>query len=489
VVLAGACLSVLVFTSTSAAAQPLSLRAAIAQAARNNPTLAAALADVAIADADVVAARGLDDLTWDASAAWLRSRRATEALVPEASAQRPAGDSLLLSTALTQPLATGGLFALRLDTAIARSESASAPPAFEASSQTARSPSLQLSFAHPLLRGIGVDVARAARHRAQRRRDVAGLERDAAAAALTRDVVLAYWSCVLAGQELAIFRDATAAAREQLRAVQANIEVGKLPRSASAEVIVAVALREDEAIVAEEALQAGSIELGRVIGTPLDQGATLLPLAEEGEDLPALPAADAALELALARNPQLAAARAGTGAAGIEVDVASNGLLPTLDLALSAATSGSASATGTAFRQLAARDSYDVQARLVFATAINRHAAHGAMDRARGELHKAQLGQIEIERQIRAAVLLQLGAAAAAQRRLRALAEATEAASLDLAAERARFEVGRASNFDVLRRQDELAQAQLRRLHARIDHLRATAQLDAVTGTIVVRYQ
>jgi outer membrane protein len=480
---------VLALASAAAAAPPrLSGGAGGPPAAPNNPTLAAALADVTIADADVVASHGLDDVVWDASATGLRRRRASDAL--ESIGQGPVGDSLVLSTALTKPLPTGGLLGLRLDTEIAHSASVDVGgDVGEAPRQSRRSPALQIFLEHPLLRGIGVDVARAPRHRAQRARDVAGLERDAAAATLTRDVALAYWDCVLAAQELTILRDATAAAREQLRAVEANIEVGKLPHSASAEVIVAIALREDEAIVAEDALQAGTIELGRVIGAPLDRAAAPLPLAEEGAEGPALPTADAALELALARNPALAAARTRAGAAGIEVDVASNGLLPTLDLALSAGTSGSAVATGAAFRQLSAGHSYDVQARLVFATAISRHAAHGAMERARGELHKAQLGEVEIERQIRAAVLRQLGAAAAAQRRLRALAQATEAASLDLAAERARFEVGRASNFDVLRRQEELGQARLRGLHARIDQLRATALLDAVTGTIVARYQ
>jgi outer membrane protein TolC len=75
----------------------------------------------------------------------------------------------------------------------------------------------------------------------------------------------------------------------------------------------------------------------------------------------------------------------------------------------------------------------------------------------------------------------------AARRRIEAIARTTEAASLDLAAERARFEVGRATNFDVLRRQVELADARSRSLRARIDYLRAMAVLDALTGDILVR--
>ena len=49
-----------------------------------------------------------------------------------------------------------------------------------------------------------------------------------------------------------------------------------------------------------------------------------------------------------------------------------------------------------------------------------------------------------------------------ARRRIEVLAPTTDHAALDLEAERARFAVGRSTNFDVLRRQDELAQTQLR---------------------------
>ena len=56
---------------------------------------------------------------------------------------------------------------------------------------------------------------------------------------------------------------------------------------------------------------------------------------------------------------------------------------------------------------------------------------------------------------------------------------------LDLAAERARFEVGRSTNFDVLRRQEEVAQVQLGQARARVDEVKATAALAALSGRIL----
>jgi len=61
-------------------------------------------------------------------------------------------------------------------------------------------------------------------------------------------------------------------------------------------------------------------------------------------------------------------------------------------------------------------------------------------------------------------------------------------AEKNVEAETRRFGLGRATNFDVLQRQDELQQAQLRRARAQVDYLNATAALDALTGVILKRY-
>jgi outer membrane protein len=81
-----------------------------------------------------------------------------------------------------------------------------------------------------------------------------------------------------------------------------------------------------------------------------------------------------------------------------------------------------------------------------------------------------------------------VGAIDAARQRIAALADTTDIATLDLAAERARFEVGRATNFDVLRRQEELAETKLRLLRARVDSLEAAAGVEALTGEILGHY-
>ena len=54
--------------------------------------------------------------------------------------------------------------------------------------------------------------------------------------------------------------------------------------------------------------------------------------------------------------------------------------------------------------------------------------------------------------------------------------------------EHARFDVGRTTNFEVLRRQDELAQAQLRQARAKADYRIAVASLQSLTGALLARH-
>src|SRR5262249_52871873 len=149
--------------SGSAAAQDrgrsIGLREAVGLAARNNPALAAAGADVAIANANATAAAGIDDFVWDASATWNRSR---VDYVPGTPVQQTQSDDVLFSTSLTRSLPTGGTVGVRASADAGRgayvTDVGSGP---QSSTATYQAPSVSLFASHPLLRGAGVDVARA----------------------------------------------------------------------------------------------------------------------------------------------------------------------------------------------------------------------------------------------------------------------------------------------------------------------------------------
>jgi outer membrane protein TolC len=479
----------LLAATAPAAADPLNLQEAITLAVRRNPALGAAGADVGIAQAAALVARGLDDPVLDAAGTWRESR---SELVAGAPVQQPAADQITGTLGLTQPLPTGGRLGLRLldDYSLTRfATGLDSMMPLTRSTSDAFAPSLQLSLVHPLLRGFGVPVARADRRRARAQIDAATAGREGVAAALVRDVVLAYWDLAFAARELDIRRAAAASAREQLRRVEANIGVGKQPRSASAEIEVAIALRDDAVLSAEQILMDRAIELGRLCGLPITVGrGPMVVAAETPPPSATVPDGGAALARALAQSPQLAAARAQGRAAAIEIDVTDNGLLPQLDVGVAGGPVANAATAHAAYSQITGFSSYTVRADLIFQQAIGRHQAHGALAAARERLRKVQLTESDIAAQVAAAVGHAVAAIEAAHRRADVLAPSTRAAALDLEAEKARFEVGRSTNFDVLRRQDSLAEVQLVLLRAQVDHLKALAALEAATGDILTHH-
>jgi HAE1 family hydrophobic/amphiphilic exporter-1 len=328
-----------------------------------------------------------------------------------------------------------------------------------------------------------VDVARADRQRARAGRDLASADREGLAAALVRDVVSSYWALAHARQQLEIRRLSVAAARDQLERARANIAVGKQPQSASAEIEVAIALREDAVLLALQDSSDAEVTLARLCGeapgtrlAAADSLPALDPLAQ------AAPDAGAALARALDRSPQLAALAAQQRAATLELLVTENGLLPQLDLALAGGPVANAPSARAAYDQLTGLRSYAVMAQVALELPVGRHAARGARDAARAGLERAALGEADVRAQIAAAVAQGIAALETARRRALLLTPSLKSAELDLEAERARFDVGRGSNFDVLRRQDALAVMQLLMLSAELGWQQASAQIDALTG-------
>ena len=387
-----AALGVLLLLSARASAETrqLSLREAIELAVRRNPALAAAGAELSAAAAAQLAARGLDDPVLAASTRVSGTRREW---VPGEPVQDRAVDELSGALSLAQPLSTGGRLQLELQGghARARYESELADGARRSSTSARYTPGLQLSLEQPLLRGSGVEVARADRKRASIQHDVAGAERETLAAVLLRDVTHGYWGLAHARGELEIRRSSLSAAREQLARVQANIEVGKLPQSATAEIEVAIALRQDSVLAAEQAVIERQLVLGRFCG--MSRGEPL----SAAEELPAIdaltmPASDpaATLALALGQSPRLSVVRAQLRAGALELRVSEDGLLPQLDLAIAGGPIGNAPSARAAFDQVTGLESYAVMASLALELPLGSHAARGARDAARARLRQAR---------------------------------------------------------------------------------------------------
>jgi outer membrane protein TolC len=314
------------------------------------------------------------------------------------------------------------------------------------------------------------------------------VERENAAANVVRDVIHAYWELAFAAQDLEIRKASLALAREQLRIVQAGISVGKLAKTESTAVEQAIAVREEEVLLAEQLLSERALELRRLTGMEIGPGEIDLVATDRLETAATIPDLDQMLSRALEQNPQILAVRAAGKSAAIDVEVTENGLLPQLDFNASAGPTAQASTLGSAITDLAQFDSFTVNAGVVFSWNIGNDGAEGAHRAAQGRLRKVKMTEADIKAQIAVAVVRGVNLVKSATKRMEVTAKATQLAQQNIDSEKARWEVGRATNFDILQRQDEYAQSQLREARARADYLKAVATLEALTGDLLPRY-
>jgi len=464
--------------------QPLSVKQAIERAVAGNADLRRERVAVAQAEARHLAAEGQFDVVFDAA---LASGRA---LAPPLSCVPICTESTWVKTTdlalgLSRRLETGG--SLRLAATASRFASA---PLSEAAGPggSITSSRLALTFSHPILRGFGTEVTLANLRKARIQQDAAQLGRQMRACNVLRDVVIAYWELAYATQDLAIRRSALDLAQEQLRITKALIGVGRLADADAASVERAIAQRLEDMATGEQILFFRSLDLQRLFGVSTEVSSPLLTAT----DAPATgaPSVDEAADVgrALAANPQLRALKLGLGLSQADVTTARSTLRPRLDFTGSVGPVGWKPGLGDSVRQASGFGALAWSAGLAFELPVENRAARGQMRAAEEELNLAHIDAEDFAVQLRDLVLRAARSVRTAGTRVALGQREVAFAQLNLDAERARFQAGRATNNDVLLRQQELKDAQTRLLRATVDQNESEAALSAATADILDRY-
>jgi len=380
------------------------------------------------------------------------------------------GGKLLLSAGMTRW--PPGLFAA--------TDAGKEAPAYDSS--------LTLTFTHPLLRGLGTEIAQANLRKARIQADMAQLARQMRACNVVRDVVVSYWELAYATQDLAIRRSALELGQEQLHATQAMIAAGRLADADAASVERAIAERREDVASAEQSLLFRSLDLWRLLGQPPDARAARL----SATDAPSgrAPVLDDAgeVEQALSANPQLRALRAGIALSQVDLATARSTLFPKLDFTGSVGPAGRRSTLGGSLGQLGQFGAVNWLAGLSFEMPVQNRAARGDMRMAEEAFQRANLDAEDFALQVRDLVLRAASNIRTTGVRVELGHREVRFAEQNLEAEKARFQAGRATNNDVLLRQHELKDAETRLLRASIDQEESEAALAAVTAEILERY-
>lgn len=467
-------------TARADGAETVKLSKLLQLAVRQNPNMASASIDVATADARVLEESGIDDWQLDASGTMFVARLGGAISAVSARAQ----DVVELSANLKKALRSGGMLTL----GVTGRYNKSTYDLISGAANVGYSGSFDITFDQPLLRGHGEKFARAKIALARIARTASERSRHGTAISVARDVIIAYWELAYAQRDLQIRKSSLELAKERLRITRAGINAGAIAPVEALAVEQVIAQREEEILTAQLAVTKRSLDLRQLVNLPIDPAHLDLDAAAPVSANPKAFDLKQLLSHAYDRSPEITALKAQRKGALLDVEVTRNGLLPQLDLSMSFGPAGVATNARNALSQAGRLDGFTIGVSLKYQQSLGRTAARGALRASYAGLMKARLNLTNAKLLIAGTLALAVKTADVAAKRIKISQRAIKLAEQNIKAEKARFDLGRATNFDIMQRQEELKAAQLRFARANIDYIIAVTGIDAATGDLLPRY-
>ncbi|MGE0546871.1 MAG: TolC family protein [Kofleriaceae bacterium] len=441
---------------------------------RQAPALAAAKIDIAIAEAQIQQTHARHDWTIGAQ---LTGELAFATRDPDLDPVSGAG-----SVDIGRALPTGGTIGLHADstyTTFADGGGGTASQWFDR---------VGVAMTQPLMRGAGRAIFDAAERQAVLSRDAAVLARRLAAIQTVQTVISAYWDLVLAQRQVEITRASLELANERLRITMLGSQGGKIPRAEIPAVQQIIATREEDVLDGELAVLDRSINVRRAAGMAIGAGELGLRVQTE------LGAQDKTWELgqlverSYTASPELAQLAKQTASTTIAIEVTEDGLLPQLDAALQLGPIGIDSTFGGAWKNLGRAETIGISGTLTFRQSISRDDVRGRSRELRETRRKIEVTAADVKMQLAQTMSRAVAQLELARRRVTLSQRAIELAKENIKIETDRFNLGKSTNFDVLNRQEELRQAELRKAQAMIDGHKAETVVQALTGDLLPAY-
>jgi len=508
--------------------QRVTLKEAIAIALESNPGIAARRYEPTRVEQDVVEAQGIFDPAANGSATW------SSTVTPNPSALTGTRTSNV--DARTFDLGLSKLFRsgtqLGLDATSDRLDNNA--EFYELRPQY--TPSLGFSLVQPLLRDFGWDFTYLVVRAAERGADAARWQFEADLQDFVTRVIVAYWRVVGTREAVTVQRESKALADRTVEENRARVDVGLLPPVAVLEAQSQATARETQVIEAENDLDVARTELAQLAffrpsGTFVPR--TLEPV--EGVDLETVrPDLDEALDLALVRRPEVHASAQGVELRQIQERLASNALLPRLDLVGGYGVNGLAGRPRVGTRTVTfvsqapvpgrscsfiSAEVYLCELQVVQPTSpfagserqawdrtvsgdyesynfgvqlqvpLDNAAARGRHTRSAIELNQAELRHRELLSQVTLEVRRSGADVSGARERIASSRVARELAEENLRNQTKRHEVGMATTKDLLDFQTQLTQARFAEVQANIDYAVAVARWRRAQGVLLEHYQ
>lgn len=495
----------------------VSLKEAIAIALENNPGIAARRLEPALQEAGILGAQAQYDPTLAAEVLQSHSRTPNQSVL--AARDTLVVDDRVANLHLLKRLRTST--ELQIDFLNERFDNNAGfnqlRPAYQ--------PALNFSVVQPLLRNFGWDFTYLVVRVAEQQADAARFQYEADLADFVTTLIEAYWGVARARQNLEVQRESLALAERTMTENEARVRVGLLAPVAVLEARADAKAREEDVIIAENDLAVARQRLAQIAfyrpdGTFVPR--TLEP-TDEAEPEDVYVDLDATLAEALEVRPEVRASARGVQVRVLNERIASNRLLPRVDLVGSYGLNGlsgrsrpvvtSNDIAGANCVQIQAdpplfscnspyggpaADAYDrlrsnefrsysfgIQVQVPLSNAL----ARSEYTQSRIERSQAELNHRELQSQITFEVRESVSSVISARQRIDTTRVARELAEENLRNQEKRHEVGLATTKDLLDFQTRLTSARAAEVQAKTDYAVSVARWRRAQGRLLLHYQ
>ncbi len=368
---------------------------------------------------------------------------------------------------------------------------------------------LTLQLSQSLLQGFGTDVNRSGIEVARRNRSISRMDFELVVIQTIQNVENAYWNLVYAQDNLAVRRQSLELAQNLLDQTRTRVRIGT---SAPIDIIqseATVAAREQDIILAENAVEAAADNLKAAMGfeNPEDWTTTILP-ADSLEFEPVQVDLDVSITQALEDRLVLKQQRLNEEISRFNLLVAKNSTLPTLNLVGSYGFTGTAGAIsdadleppagggtnplealngswGTALQQILDRDYSRWSVGFNLSYPLGNRSARAQLAQRRYQLQQAQQVLAAQKQSVIAEVRGAVRSVQASMKAVSAAVKARELAERNLDAEQKKFANGMSTNYQVLQIQEDLASAQASELQSRVAYRQSLVAYEVAVGNLL----
>jgi outer membrane protein len=470
-----------------ASAEALSLAEVFQVAVRVAPALEHAAYDVASAEARLTGSKGAEDFVITATGDVSRTKGAPSGTPPQGSRF----DSARATLSIRRLLPTNGTLELIGASGRTTNEGPDFTTPMDATDTVVTDTyetSVKLRLTQPLLKGFGPAAVDRNTEVAKHGRNATVIRRSATARSFAAQLVEAYWRLALAWRELEVSRASLAAVSKQLTGIERAVRTGALARSELLPIETAIAGRQQDILTAELGVLSRSIELRKLAGLEINPDSLAIRTAELPEPDTVELEVKAYVARAIETSDELKAAVEDSRGSQAQLAGSRRDLLPRLDLRVEGGPVGAGAFLSQSTERFGKATGYTVNANLTFELPVGRHGVRGTYDADR----YAALRFAHEVHDTRATVAAEVARTVyqAKQSRL-AISLGEKAVKLAVAsveAEEKKFDLGKSTTTEIVRKQEELNTARLRHASSVAEYVIARAQLDAATGTILGSY-